>query len=106
MVSRVIFLLLFYVLILLPEMWTFFVIVFLGGYLIGANVVRWNLPESPWLDIAENVLEDLLASFENVRKEMDHKLEQVQPNLVARVGKVLFHRLVQEQPKHVILYCT
>ncbi|KAK9919320.1 hypothetical protein M0R45_027924 [Rubus argutus] len=58
----------------------------------GVNEVRWNLPESPWLDIAENVLEDLLASFENVRKEMDHKLEQVQPNLVARVGKVLFHR--------------
>lgn len=44
--------------------------------------------------IAENVLKDLLSSFENVRNEMKSpKLEEVKATLTARVGKVLFHRL-------------
>ena len=40
--------------------------------------------------IAENVVSDLLSSFENVRNEkLD--LEDVKPKLVARFGKILFH---------------
>ncbi|KAK9919321.1 hypothetical protein M0R45_027925 [Rubus argutus] len=55
--------------------------------------VKWDLPKCPWVYIADKVLEDLLASFENVRKEMESpKLEELRPNLVARVGKVLFYR--------------
>uniref|UniRef100_A0A7N2LL29 DUF7903 domain-containing protein n=1 Tax=Quercus lobata TaxID=97700 RepID=A0A7N2LL29_QUELO len=45
---------------------------------------------SPWVYIAENVVSDLLSSFENVRNEkLD--LEDVKPKLVARFGKILFH---------------
>lgn len=56
--------------------------------------MKWYLPKSPWVSIAENVLEDLLSSFENVKNDMKcPKLEQVKPSLVARVGKVLFQRL-------------
>ncbi|KAI5326767.1 Hypothetical predicted protein [Prunus dulcis] len=55
--------------------------------------VKWYLPKSPWVSLAENVLEDLLSSFENVKNDMKcPKLEQVKPSLVARVGKVLFQR--------------
>ncbi|XP_024029825.1 uncharacterized protein LOC21389893 [Morus notabilis] len=46
---------------------------------------------NPWDFIAENVIEDLLSSFEYVRNEMEsQKLEEVRPTLVARFGKVLF----------------
>ncbi|XP_065630064.1 uncharacterized protein LOC112035781 isoform X4 [Quercus suber] len=45
---------------------------------------------SPWVYIAENVVSNLLSSFENVRNEkLD--LEDVKPKLVARFGKILFH---------------
>ncbi|KAM3684104.1 hypothetical protein ACB098_11G018700 [Castanea mollissima] len=45
---------------------------------------------SPWVYIAENVVSDLLSSFENVKDEkLD--LEDVKPKLVARFGKILFH---------------
>ncbi|KAL4598031.1 hypothetical protein ACB092_11G030000 [Castanea dentata] len=45
---------------------------------------------SPWVYIAENVMSNLLSSFENVRNEkLD--LEDVKPKLVARFGKILFH---------------
>ncbi|XP_050365322.1 uncharacterized protein LOC126783819 isoform X2 [Argentina anserina] len=56
--------------------------------------VEWALPKSPWVYMAENVLEDLLASFENVKKEMKSlELEYLKPTLVAQVGKVVhFHR--------------
>ncbi|PQQ21191.1 uncharacterized protein Pyn_24127 [Prunus yedoensis var. nudiflora] len=55
--------------------------------------VKWYLPKSPWVSLAENVLEDLLSSFENVKNDMKcPKLEEVKPSLVARVGKVLFQR--------------
>ncbi|CAB4316044.1 unnamed protein product [Prunus armeniaca] len=55
--------------------------------------VKWYLPKSPWVSLAENVLEDLLSSFEYVKNDMKcPKLEQVKPSLVARVGKVLFQR--------------
>lgn len=54
-----------------------------------------DLPKSPWVYMAENVLEDLLESFENVKEEVKSpKLEDLKPTLVGRVGKVLFHRLV------------
>ncbi|XP_062003148.1 uncharacterized protein LOC133720716 isoform X2 [Rosa rugosa] len=63
-----------------------------SGLATGSEV-KWDLPKSPWVYIAENVLEDLIASFDNMRKEMESpKLEELKPNLVARVGKVLFHR--------------
>ncbi|XP_050381173.1 uncharacterized protein LOC126798293 isoform X3 [Argentina anserina] len=57
------------------------------------NAVEGTSPKSPWVYMTENVLEDLLASFENVRMEMKSPtLEYLKPTLVARVGKVLFHR--------------
>ncbi|KAK7843407.1 hypothetical protein CFP56_012661 [Quercus suber] len=44
---------------------------------------------SPWVYIAENVVSDLLSSFENVKNEkLD--LKDVKPKLVARFGKILF----------------
>ncbi|XP_054817021.1 uncharacterized protein LOC129316635 [Prosopis cineraria] len=47
---------------------------------------------SPAEIIAENVLQDLLSSFENVRSQMQvPPSEEVKPTLVARFGKVLFH---------------
>ncbi|XP_048424355.1 uncharacterized protein LOC103968104 isoform X2 [Pyrus x bretschneideri] len=53
-----------------------------------------NLARNPGASIAENVLEDLVSSFERVRNEMKcAKLTDVNPTLVARVGKVLFHRV-------------
>nr|XP_023924380.1 uncharacterized protein LOC112035781 isoform X2 [Quercus suber]POE95782.1 hypothetical protein CFP56_39323 [Quercus suber] len=45
---------------------------------------------SPWVYIAENVVSNLLSSFENIRNEKLN-LEDVKPKLVARFGKVLFH---------------
>ncbi|KAM3684112.1 hypothetical protein ACB098_11G019200 [Castanea mollissima] len=45
---------------------------------------------SPWVYIAENVVSDLLSSFENVKNEI-LDLEDVKPKLVARFGKILFH---------------
>ncbi|KAM4080469.1 hypothetical protein ACJW30_11G018700 [Castanea mollissima] len=46
---------------------------------------------SPWVYIAENVVSDLLSSFENVKNEkLD--LKDVKPKLVARFGKILFHK--------------
>lgn len=54
-----------------------------------------DLPKSPWVYIAKNVVEDLLVSFENVKEEVKSpKLEGLKPALVARVGKILFHRLL------------
>ncbi|KAI9077923.1 hypothetical protein K1719_040052 [Acacia pycnantha] len=47
---------------------------------------------SPAEIITENVLHDLLSSFENVRSQMQvRSSEEVKPALVARFGKVLFH---------------
>ncbi|XP_059440380.1 uncharacterized protein LOC132172830 [Corylus avellana] len=46
----------------------------------------------PWVSIADNVLPNLLSSFENVRNEaVRQKLENVKPTLVARFGNILFH---------------
>ena len=51
-----------------------------------------NISKSPWIYVAENVKQDLLSYFENVRNEMEfNKLEEVKPSLVARFGKILFH---------------
>ncbi|XP_008388760.2 uncharacterized protein [Malus domestica] len=55
--------------------------------------VKWNLPRSPWESITENVLEDLLSAFKDMRNEMKSaKSKEEYPTLVAKVGKVLFHR--------------
>ncbi|XP_050381172.1 uncharacterized protein LOC126798293 isoform X2 [Argentina anserina] len=65
----------------------------IGSGLDNGNAVEGTSPKSPWVYMTENVLEDLLASFENVRMEMKSPtLEYLKPTLVARVGKVLFHR--------------
>lgn len=56
--------------------------------------VRGKFSTSPWLSIAENVLPDLVSSFENLRNEMDSHKFEVKPTLVARFGKILFHGLV------------
>ncbi|KAG8478974.1 hypothetical protein CXB51_028846 [Gossypium anomalum] len=46
---------------------------------------------SPWSSIAENILPDLLSSFEKVRAETECKdLKDVKPGMVARFGKILF----------------
>ncbi|KAJ6744237.1 DNA-DIRECTED RNA polymerase SUBUNIT ALPHA [Salix purpurea] len=51
-----------------------------------------NCSKSPWEIIAENVQQELLSSFEILRKEMDDQgSEKVKPKLVARLGKILFH---------------
>ncbi|XP_070665392.1 uncharacterized protein [Malus domestica] len=56
--------------------------------------VKLNSRRSLGASIAENVLEDLVSSFEHMRNEMKcAKLTEVNPTLVARVGKVLFRRV-------------
>ncbi|XP_050116115.1 uncharacterized protein LOC126593973 isoform X2 [Malus sylvestris] len=56
--------------------------------------VKLNTRRSLGASIAENVLEDLVSSFEHMRNEMKcAKLTEVNPTLVARVGKVLFRRV-------------
>jgi hypothetical protein len=48
---------------------------------------------SPWLAIVENVQKDLISSFEVVRKEMEsQELHNMKPNLIAKFGKIFFHR--------------
>ncbi|GMN25920.1 hypothetical protein TIFTF001_001105 [Ficus carica] len=55
----------------------------------GGNLERfWK---NPWDYIAENVMKDLLSSFEFVRSEMESQtLEEVRPTLVAVLGEVAF----------------
>ncbi|POO02982.1 hypothetical protein TorRG33x02_010430 [Trema orientale] len=47
---------------------------------------------NPWDYIVENVLEDLVSSYEDVRTEMAESpdLEEVRPTLVARFGEIRF----------------
>ncbi|KAJ6349416.1 hypothetical protein OIU77_006906 [Salix suchowensis] len=50
-----------------------------------------NCSKSPWEIIAENVHQELLSSFESLRKEIDGQgSEKVKPALVARLGKIHF----------------
>ncbi|KAK4760331.1 hypothetical protein SAY87_005224 [Trapa incisa] len=65
-------------------------------------------PEQPWVYIAENVLHDLLSSFENVmsgRKEQHSR--DSKPTLVAKVGTILFHgsrkSSIPEDPERTLL---
>ncbi|KAJ6349407.1 hypothetical protein OIU77_006902 [Salix suchowensis] len=52
-----------------------------------------NCSKSPWEIIAENVHQELLSSFEILRKEMDDQgSEKVKPSLIAGLGKFIFHR--------------
>ena len=45
-----------------------------------------------WITIAENVQQDLLSTFEILKKEIQyHGLDKVKPTLVARFGKICFH---------------
>ncbi|XP_024029826.1 uncharacterized protein LOC21389892 [Morus notabilis] len=53
------------------------------------NLERFS--RNPWDFIVDNVMEDLVSSFERVRNEMEsQKLEEVRPTLAARFGKVIF----------------
>ncbi|CAL5406901.1 unnamed protein product [Camellia sinensis] len=49
--------------------------------------------KSPWESIAEDVQEDLLSSFQNLRNVMECQEVNLKPTLVARFGKILFHGL-------------
>ncbi|KAB5512107.1 hypothetical protein DKX38_029135 [Salix brachista] len=50
-----------------------------------------NCSKSPWEIIAENVHQELVSSFEILRKEIDDQgSEKVKPALVARLGKIHF----------------
>ncbi|CAL5342997.1 unnamed protein product [Camellia sinensis] len=49
--------------------------------------------KSPWESIAEDVQEDLLSSFQNLRHVMECQEVNLKPTLVARFGKILFHGL-------------
>ncbi|KAF9661138.1 hypothetical protein SADUNF_Sadunf19G0036600 [Salix dunnii] len=52
-----------------------------------------NCSKSPWEIIAENAHQELLSSFESLKKEMDDQgSEKVKPTLIAGLGKFLFHR--------------
>ncbi|XP_052187927.1 uncharacterized protein LOC127798414 [Diospyros lotus] len=50
-----------------------------------------DVSKSPWGYVAENVQQDLLSSFQNVRKAMESKELEGKPTLVAGFGKILFH---------------
>ncbi|OVA17184.1 hypothetical protein BVC80_1301g16 [Macleaya cordata] len=55
------------------------------------NEITSSLAKGPWISIAEKIQPDLLASFQNVRKEMDlEEYEKVKPLFVARFGRILF----------------
>ncbi|PPD94002.1 hypothetical protein GOBAR_DD08965 [Gossypium barbadense] len=61
--------------------------------LVKSNLNKENneVKGSPWSSIAENILPDLLSSFEKVRAETECKdLKDVKPVMVARFGKILF----------------
>lgn len=48
--------------------------------------------KSPWTSIAENVLEDVVSSFHNLKKEFNcENLDELNPQYVVRLGKILFH---------------
>lgn len=53
-----------------------------------------NFSGSPWLSIADNVLQDLLSSYVNMRNETDSQKVEGKPNLTAKVGKIIFPGLV------------
>ncbi|XWS64799.1 hypothetical protein CRYUN_Cryun05aG0034900 [Craigia yunnanensis] len=62
--------------------------------LVKSNLDKENneVKGSPWSSIAENVLPDLLSSFEIARAETESDdLKEVKAGMVARFGKVLFH---------------
>ncbi|EOY10749.1 Uncharacterized protein TCM_026052 isoform 1 [Theobroma cacao] len=62
--------------------------------LVKSNVDKENneVKGSPWSSVAENVLPDLLSSFQIARAEVESQdLKEVKPTLVARFGKILFH---------------
>lgn len=52
--------------------------------------------DNPWSFVAENVKKDLISAFQSVQSEMGDVKSGIttKPSLVARVGKILFRRLV------------
>nr|XP_024923361.2 uncharacterized protein LOC107434702 isoform X2 [Ziziphus jujuba var. spinosa] len=55
---------------------------------IESNRVTGNFSGSPWLSIADYVLQDLLSSYVNVKNEIDSQKAEGKPNLTANVGKI------------------
>ncbi|CAM8963107.1 unnamed protein product [Rhodiola kirilowii] len=48
--------------------------------------------KSPWKSIAENVLEDVLSSFQKLKDEFNSQnWDELNPGIVVRFGKILFH---------------
>ncbi|XP_062084268.1 uncharacterized protein LOC133790603 [Humulus lupulus] len=54
--------------------------------------VTESFTRSPWEYIAENVLRVLLSTFGQWRKEMQSEDVKNTPTVIARIGKVIFHR--------------
>ncbi|KAK4356734.1 hypothetical protein RND71_025705 [Anisodus tanguticus] len=58
----------------------------------GCSEGTYDLIDMPWLFVAANVKEDLLLSFQHMKREMEEAyMAQVKPSVVARFGKVLFY---------------
>ncbi|PSR98845.1 DNA ligase [Actinidia chinensis var. chinensis] len=63
----------------------------LDSHLTENKEVKGDVRKSPWESVTEDVKEDLLSSFQNLRKVMECQELEVKPALVARFGKILFH---------------
>ncbi|GFS30164.1 hypothetical protein Acr_00g0010530 [Actinidia rufa] len=63
----------------------------LDSHLTENKEVKGDVRKSPWESVTEDVKEDLLSSFQNLRKAMECQELEVKPALVARFGKILFH---------------
>ena len=61
-----------------------------------SGLITESSTKNPWEYIAENVLQDLLSSFEDLRTKImeSQNPAQIRPIIFARFGKVLFRRLV------------
>ncbi|KAG5609730.1 hypothetical protein H5410_021011, partial [Solanum commersonii] len=56
------------------------------------SLVLMESYDTPWILIAENVKEDLLLSFQHMKRQMEEAdMAQVKPSVVARFGKFLFY---------------
>lgn len=68
--------------------------------------IEWKLPKSPWVSIAEIALDDLFSAYKNARNQMEcGEHEEFQVNLVAKVGKILFHRFGFLLRQFIVLPC-
>lgn len=55
------------------------------------NGMSGNMLNNPWDFVAENVQQDLLTAFENLKNEMQgQKYKEMTPKLVASIGRIVF----------------